>query len=83
MAHGVAKVNIVYILAMSLKLMDDDPMKVWVVHGIVGAKGGGIVIEDDTVVGMGRIVGAEVCNERRDFARHLQKRVDWIVSGRE
>ena len=75
MAHGVAKVNIVYIPAMSFKLMDDYPMKVLVVHGIVRAKGGGIVIEDDTVVGMGRIVGAKVCNESGNLALefHLER----------
>ena len=83
MAHRVAKVNIVYATTVALELMHYGPMEVLVVHGIVGVKGGGIVIEDDTVVGMGCIVGAEVCNERRDFARHLQKCVDWIVSGRE
>ena len=60
MAHGVAKIYILHTPAMTFKLMDDHPMKVLVVHGIVGAKGGGIVIEDDTVISMGRIVGAEV-----------------------
>ena len=43
-------------------------MKILIVHGIVRAKSGGIIVIDDTVVGMRRIVCAEVCNERRDFA---------------
>ena len=43
-------------------------MKVLIVHGIVRAKSGDIIVIDDTVVGMGRIVRAEVCNKRRDFA---------------
>ena len=68
MAHRVAKVNIVYAPAVALKLMDDHPMKVQVVHGIVRAKGGGIVIERDAMISVRGIVGAEVCNECRNLA---------------
>ena len=71
MAHGVAKIYILHTPAMTFKLMDDHPMKVLVVHGIVRAKSGSIIVIDDTMVGMGRIVSAEVCNERRDFALKL------------
>ena len=45
---------------MAFKLMDDYPMKVLVVHGIVRAKSSDIIVIDDTVVGMGRIVRTEV-----------------------
>lgn len=68
MAHGVAKIHILHAPAMTFKLMDDYPMKVLVIHGIVRAKSSGIIVIDDTVVSMGRIVCAEVCNERRNFA---------------
>ncbi len=68
MAHGVAKIHILYTPAVALELMDDYPVKVLVVHGIVRAKSGSIIVIDDTVIGMGRIVSAEVGNERRDFA---------------
>lgn len=68
MSHGVAKIYILHTPAVSFKLMDDYPMKVLVVHGIVRAKSGSIIVIDDTMVGMGRIVSAKVCNERRDFA---------------
>ena len=40
--------------------MHHYPVKVLVVHGIVRAKSGGIIVIDDTVVGMGRIVHAGV-----------------------
>ena len=67
MAHGVAQIHILHTPAVAFKLMDDYPMKILVVHGIVRAKSGGIIVIDDTVVGMGRIVCAEVRNERRNF----------------
>ena len=82
MAHGVAKIHILHTPAVAFKLMDDYPMKVLVVHGIVRAKSGGIIVIDDTVVGMRRIVCAEVCNERRDFAFKfwISRRMQWTSS---
>ena len=64
LSHGVAKIYILHAPAMPFKLMHNYPMKVLVVHGIVRAKSCGIIVIDDTVVGMRRIVCAEVCNER-------------------
>lgn len=60
MAHGVAKIHILHTPAVAFKLMHNYPMKVLIVHGIVRAKSSGIIVIDDTVVGMGRIVCAEV-----------------------
>ena len=71
MSHRVAEVNILHLPTMAFKFMDDHPVKVLIVDGIVRAKGSGIVVEDDRVVGMGRVVRAEVGNERRDFALKL------------
>ena len=68
MSHGVAKIYILHTPAMPFKLIHNYPVKVLIVHGIVRAKSGDIIVIDDTVIGMGYIVGAEVCNERRDFA---------------
>ena len=69
MSHRVSYIHIIHRPTIAFKLMHNYPMKVLVVHDIVRAKSGSIiVIIDDTVVGMGRIVCAEVCNERRDFA---------------
>ena len=68
MAHGVAQIHILHTPAVAFKLMHNYPMKVLIVHSIVRAKSSGIIVIDDTVVGMGRIVCAEVCNERRYFA---------------
>ena len=44
MAHGVAEINVNHLPTMTLKLVADNPVEVLVVHGIVGAEGGGIVI---------------------------------------
>ena len=52
-------------------ILHNYPVKVLVVHRIVRAESSSIIVIDDTVVGMGRIVCAEVCNERRDFALKL------------
>ena len=60
MAHRVAKIYILHALAMTFKLMHNYPVKVLIVHGIVRAKSSGIIVIDNTVVGMGRIVCAEV-----------------------
>ena len=53
--------------AVALELMDNHPMEVLVVHGIVRAEGSGIVVVDDRLVRMWSVVGAEVGDERRDF----------------
>lgn len=42
-----------------------------VVHGIVRAEGGGIIVVDDRLVRMWSVVGAEVSDERRYFALEL------------
>lgn len=70
-AHRVAEIHVNDLPSMTLKLVDDNPVEVLVVHGIVGAKGGGIVIVDDRLVGMRSVVGAEVGDERRNFALEL------------
>ena len=53
--------------AVALKLMDNHPMEVLVVHGIVRAKGCGIIVVDDRLVWVWSVIGAEVGDERRDF----------------
>ena len=81
MAHGVAQIHILHTPAVAFKLMHHYPMKILVVHGIVRAKSYGIIVIDDTVVGMGRIVCAEVCNEHRDFAlKFYVERFEYIKS---
>ena len=82
LSHGVAKIYILHAPAMPFKLMHNYPVKVLIVHGIVRAKSGGIIVIDDTVVGMGRIVCAGVCNEHRDFALNfwISHRMQWTSS---
>ena len=82
MSHGVAKIYILHTPTTPFKLMHNYPVKVLIVHGIVRAKSGGIIVIDDTVIGMGRIVRAEVCNERRDFALKfwISRRMQWTSS---
>ena len=71
MPHRIAEIHILHLPTMPFKLMDDHPVEVLVVDGIVRAKSGGIVVEDDCMVGMGRVVRAEVSDERRYFALKL------------
>ena len=70
-SHRVAEVHVNDLPSMTLELMDYHPMEVLVVHGIVRAEGGGIIVVDDRLVRMRSIVGAEVGYERRDFALEL------------
>ena len=71
MPHRVAQIHVLHLPTMPFKLMDDHPVEVLIVDGIVRAKGSGIVIEDDRVVGMGRVVRAEISDERRNLALEL------------
>ena len=67
MAHRVAEVHVNDLPAVALKLMDNHPMEVLVVHGIVRAKGCGIIVVDDHLVRVWSVIGAEIGDERRDF----------------
>lgn len=49
-AHRAAEVHVNDLPAVALKLMDNHPMEVLVVHGIVRAKGCGIIVVDDHLV---------------------------------
>ena len=49
-AHRVAKIHINDLPSVTLKLMEYHPMEVLVVHGIIRAEGGGIIIVDDRLV---------------------------------
>ena len=53
MAHRIAKIYILHTPAMPFKLMHNYPMKVLVVHDIVRAKSGSIIVIDDTVLAWG------------------------------
>ena len=68
MSHRVAEVHVNDLPAVTFKLMDHHPVEVLVVHGIVRAESGGIIVVDDRLVRVWCVVGAEVGNERRDFA---------------
>lgn len=58
---------------MTLELMADHPIKVLVVDGIVGAESRGIVVVDDRLVGMRRVVGAEAGNKAKPLEIRCQK----------
>ena len=67
-AHRVAEVHVNDLPSMALELMYYHPMEVLVVHGIVRAEGGGIIVLDDRLVWVWCVIGAEIGDERRDFA---------------
>ena len=57
--------------AMAFKLMDDNPSEILVIDGIVRAKSCSIVVENDGLVLMMRIVCAEIINQCRKFSFEL------------
>ena len=65
--NEVAEVHVNDLPAVALELVDYHPMEVLVVHGIVRAKGCGIIVVDDRLVRMRSVIGAEIGDERRDF----------------
>ena len=62
-AHRVAQVHILYLPPVALKLMDDDIAEVLVVDGIVRAERRGVVVEDDRLVLMISVIGAEIIDQ--------------------
>ena len=71
MAHRVSEIHINHLPSMTLELVDNDPMEVLVVHGIIAAEDGGIIIIYDRFVRVRSVVSTEVGNKRRDFALEL------------
>ena len=70
-AHRVAEIHVNDLPSVALELMYYHPVEILIVHGIVRAEGGGIIVVDDRLVWVWCVVGAEVGNERRDFALEL------------
>ena len=70
-AHRVTEVHVNDLPSVALELMDYHPVEVLVIHGIVRAESGGIIVVDDRLVWVWSVVGAEVGDERRDFALEL------------
>ena len=70
-SHRVAEIHVNDLPSVALELMDYHPMEILVVYGIVRAEGGGIIVVDDRLVRMRSVIGAEVGDERRDFALKL------------
>ena len=66
-SHRVAEVHVNDLPAVALEHVDYHPMEVLVVHGIVRAKGCGIIVVDDHLVRVWSVIGAEIGDERRDF----------------
>ena len=72
MAHRVAEVHVNDLPAVALELMGHHPMEVLVIHGIVRAKSCGIVVVDDRLVRMRRVVGAEAGNKAKPLEIRCQ-----------
>ena len=71
-SHRVAEIHVNDLPSVALELMYYHPMEVLVVHGIVRAEGGGIVVVDDRLVGMRRVVGAEAGNKAKPLEIRCQ-----------
>ena len=72
-AHRVAEVHVNDLPVVALKLMDNHPMEVLVVHGIVRAKGGGIIVVDDRLVWVWSVVCAEVATSAGIFNSAMRR----------
>ena len=59
-AHRVTEVNRLHAPAVLFKFVDNDPVKVLLVDGIVRAEGRGIVIKHDGFILMRGVVAAEI-----------------------
>ena len=64
-AHRVAEIDSLHQPAVAFKLVDDHPVEVLFVDGIVAAEGGSVVVEDDSFVLVALVVGVEVVDKRR------------------
>lgn len=72
-SHRVAEIHVNDLPSVALELVTDHPMEVLVVDGIVGAESRGIVVVDDRLVGMRRVVGAEAGNKAMPLETRCQK----------
>ena len=70
-SHRVAEIHVNDLPSVALELMDYHPVEVLVVHGVVRVESSGIVVVDDRLVRVRCVIGAEVGDERRDFALEL------------
>ena len=66
-SHRITEVHVNDLPSVALELMYYDPVEVLVVHGIVRAEGGGIIVVDDRLVRMRSVIGAVIGDECRDF----------------
>ena len=71
MSHRITEVHVNDLPSVALEFMDYHPVEVLVVHGIVRAEGGGIIVVYDRLVWVWSIVCAEIGDECRDFALEL------------
>ena len=71
MAHRVAKVHILYLPPVALKLMDYHIAEILVIDGIVRAKRCRVVIENHRLVLMISVVRAEIIHQGGDFSFEL------------
>ena len=71
-SHRVAEIHVNDLPSVALELMYYHPVKVLVIHGIVRAKSCGIVVVDDRLVRMRRVVGAEAGNKAKPLEIRCQ-----------
>lgn len=72
-SHRVAEVHVNDLPAVAFKLMGNHPMEVLVVHGIVRAKGCGIIVVDDRLVWVWSVVCAEVATSAGIFNSAMRR----------
>ena len=80
--HRVPEIDIDDRPTVPLEFVANHPMEVLVVDGIVGSESRGIVVIDDGLIFVIRIVCAEVVNKSRDFRSNLTKNDFMMLSRR-
>lgn len=71
MSHRIAEVHVLDAPAVPLELVDNHPTEILVVDGIVAAQGGAVVVENDGLVLVRGVVGAEVGHKFGQLALEL------------
>ena len=80
-SHRVAEIHVNDLPSVALELMDYHPVEVLIVHGIVRAEGGGVIVIDDRLVRVWSVVGAEISDQSGDFPLELYiERLDDLES---
>ena len=73
MAHGFADVHLIHAPSLGAERLNDDPLEVLIVYGIVAAQRRTVKVENDLFAFVVTVVEAEVTHQFGQFALELHK----------